>query len=126
MVARKILQIEREGKCMLRYRIESSITISVEILNDYIVWAMANWDKEKQKYAVTMYLQRNDVDLLDKMEQLNYEIESDRQSIKSDLCKMITYLLDNNRFDLFINRYEYQMKCFDKGNELLESETKNV
>ena len=111
---------------MLRYRIESSITISVEILNDYIVWAMANWDKEKQKYAVTMYLQRNDVDLLDKMEQLNYEIESDRQSIKSDLCKMITYLLDNNRFDLFINRYEYQMKCFDKGNELLESETKNV
>ena len=111
---------------MLKYRIESSITISVEISNDYIVWAMANWDKENQKYAVTMYLQRNDVDLLDKMEQLNCEIESDRKSIKSDLCKMITYLLDNNKFDSFINRYEYQMQCFDKGNELLEKENNNV
>lgn len=111
---------------MLKYRIESSITISVEISNDYIVWAMANWDKENKKYAVTMYLQRNDVDLLDKMEQLNCEIESDRQSIKSDLCKMITYLLDNNKFDSFINRYEYQMRCFDKGNELVEKENNNV
>lgn len=111
---------------MLRYNVEASITISVELNKEYKVWLMANWNKDDQKYNVTMYLQRNDIDLLDKMDELTCKIESDRQSIKSDLCKMVSYLAEKNNFDQYITRYEYQMKCFDKGNELLESEAKNV
>lgn len=111
---------------MLRYKIESSITISVEITNEYTVWAMANWNKETEKYKVKLYLKRNDIDLLDRMEHFDCEIESDRQSIKLDLCNLITYLFENNNFEQFIERYEYQMQCFDKGNELLEKENRNV
>lgn len=123
-VVEKILKGEIRN--MLRYNVEASITISVELNNEYKVWLMANWNKDDQKYNVIMYLQRNDIDLLDKMDELTRDIESDRQSIKSDLCKMVSYLAEKNNFDQYIKRYEYQMQCFDKGNELLESESNNV
>ncbi len=108
---------------MLRYKNFATTTISVDLMNDYSVIAMANWNNATKKYNVTFYIKRNDIDMLDLIERVeNLEFDSDIKSIKSDISTYITTLLTEGFFDYYIKRYEYEQKCFDKGNELFEQE----
>lgn len=108
---------------MLRYENIATVTISVDLKNDYNIIAMANWNKDKSNYNVTLYIKRNDIDILDLIEkQENVEFDSDTKSIRTDIAKYITTLLTEGFFTYYINRYEYEQKCFDKGNELFEKE----
>lgn len=108
---------------MLKYENMANLTISVNLQNDYSVIAMADWNKKNKNYNVTFYLKRDDINILDLMEkQENVEFNSNLKSIKTDVAKYITNLLTDGFFKYYIERYEYEQKCFDKGNEFYESE----
>ena len=42
--------------------------------------------------------------------------------INKAILKHVATLLSDGFFDYYINRYEYEMKCFDVGNNLAEKE----
>lgn len=108
---------------MFKYENESTGDISVQITNDYKVYAMQKWDNEQKKYFVTLWLKRSDIGLLDKMEKAeNIEFESEIKTIKTDISKHITRLYEENFFNYYINRYEEMLKCFDIGSEILDKE----
>ena len=108
---------------MLRYENVATTVISVDLQNDYKVIAMANWNNKIKKYFVTLYIKRRDIDMLDLIEeQENVEFDSDMKSIRTDIVKFITALLTDGFFAKYIERYEYEMECFDRGNELFEKE----
>lgn len=43
-------------------------------------------------------------------------------TIMAVILKQISMFLEEGFFDYYIQRYEYEMKCFDIGNDLTDSE----
>ncbi len=108
---------------MLRYETKANITVSIDLQNSYTVIAMTKWDNEKKKYFTTLLLHENSVEKWDLIEEAaNVEMESDMKSIKRDVAQYITDLHNDKFFKKYIERYEYELKCFDRGFEILESE----
>lgn len=109
---------------MLKYTNIATVGASVDLHNDYSVVTFANWNKENKCYEATFYIKRNDVNLLDlieRLEKVSFQ-NSELKSIRTDIANYITALLSDGFFNYYINRYEYEQKCFDKGNELFEKE----
>lgn len=125
-VAKITLKIEieeRRYESMLRYENIAYITISVNLQNDYSVLGMISRNMEEGQYHATLYIKRNDISILDLVEKAEDLIfESDAKSIKVDVTRKISALLDEGFFTYYINRYEYEQKCFDRGNDLFEME----
>lgn len=113
---------------MLKYTNIATVGISVDLYNNYSILAFANWNKENNCYEATFHIKRNDIDLLElieKLENVSFQ-NSDSRSIRTDIANYITTLLSDGFFDYYINRYEYEQKCFDKGNDMFEMERLDV
>lgn len=109
---------------MLKYKNIATIVTSIDLHNNYSIIAFGNWNKENNCYTVTFYIKRNDIDLLELIEKQENVLfnNSDMKSIRTDIANYVTTLLSDGFFNYYINRYEYEQKCFDKGNELFEVE----
>ena len=121
------LSTERKTK-MLKYTNIATVGISIGLHNDYSVLAFANWSKENNCYEVTLYIKRNDIDLLELIEKQENVlfVDSDAKSIRTDIADYVTTLLSQDFFTYYISRYEYEQNCFDKGNEFYEMESSYV
>lgn len=107
---------------MLRYKILGNSVISVNLNNGYSVIAISRWDSVEKIYRSTFYLKGDSYDTLDLIEtEEGIVVKADMKTLKVKLTKMITNLLIDGFFKHYIKRYEYMMKCFDKGNELFET-----
>lgn len=107
---------------MLRYKILGNSVISVKLNNGYSVIAISIWDKGEKVYRSTFYLKGDSYDTLDLIESKEgIVVKADMKTLKVELTKTITDLLTDGFFKHYIKRYEYMMKCFDKGNELFEA-----
>lgn len=115
---------------MLRYKILNRDTIEIDLENDYKVIALANWNSRTKKYYVTLMLREKSIDnwaLIEKAE--NIELRSNVKTIKKDMAQLVTDFFNKGAFTYYIERYEYELKCFDRGNTLFEKDrtgTKNV
>ena len=70
------------------------------------------------------YLKENTVDKWDLIEEAEtIEINTNHKFINSAILKQIDLYLSEGFFDKYIDRYEYELKCFDRGNDLFESES---
>lgn len=121
------IEIEKGIEKMLRYEIINRDTIEVDLQNDYKVIALARWNHKENKYYVTLMIHEQTVDnwsLIEKAERI--PLESDVKSIKKDMATLVTNLLTEGFFKKYIERYEYEMKCFDRGNELFEEERMGI
>ena len=106
---------------MLRFKNEG-ISISVKLPNtDYTIHMMAAYDKDNQIYNTKTYIERNDIYDLSLIND-DYKLESDSKNIKYDMANYITEQFNNGFFNYYIERYDYQQKCFEKGNEFYEDE----
>lgn len=111
---------------MLKYKILNRDTIEVNLENNYKIIALAHWDNIKKQYYVTLMIHEKSIDnwsLIEKAE--NMPIESDIKSIKRDMALLVTNLLTDGFFKYYIDRYEYELKCFEKGNAFFETERLN-
>lgn len=107
----------------LRYKHIGRSALSISLDNDYSVTVIANWSKQKDNFTITLYLQRDDVGMLSLIEEKeNIKFHSNVKSIYTDIAKYISQLYTEGFFEKYINRYEYELKCFDAGCEILEKE----
>ena len=67
-----------------------------------------------------LYLTRNDIDFLDKID--TYYLEGDKGTIKTVIVKFVEEKYNEGFFNYYIERIVYMLKCFDKGNEMFEDE----
>lgn len=94
--------------------------ITVDLHNGYTIIALIGKD-ESSNYDVELRLKANGVDkwdLIEKAEHLKFEPDI---SVHPTLLKMIGNYLKEGFFDYYIDRYEYELKCFDLGDELEEN-----
>lgn len=109
----------------MRYKKEG-IAISINLHNDYFIIAITNWNNENKKYYTTFYIKHKTVDILDKLEKfVNIECTTtSAKEINNEVADLIMKEFKTGSFDYYINRYDYEQKCFDRGHELFEDERK--
>lgn len=99
--------------------------------NDYSVECNYYFDDSAGKYALSLYLRRNDI--ADRMKISSKGIDTqyihgDKATIVENVCRVVHSLVtvadDNGEkfLDYYVKRYEYELECFDRGNEILEKE----
>lgn len=92
---------------------------------DYYAECMYRYIKSKEKYALSVRLYRYDID--DQMKISNQGIDTQyisgtKDTIEENICRVIHEMCVNKHFDDYVERYEYYLNCFDRGNELFEKE----
>ena len=106
-------------------------TITIELsyfgYENYIVECAYHFDKHEDKYALSMWLNRTDLEdrmmLSSKKVDTQY-ISGTRETIVENICRIVHHAatVENDNgvryFDYFVERYEYELACFDRGNEL--------
>lgn len=97
--------------------------------NGYSVYCNYVYNVEKDKYLLSMWLKRTDVDDLFQIAAQNIDtqyITSDRRKIKENICKIVEQATIADYFAPYIERFQYTYKCFEYGNEHFEQERLGV
>ena len=98
---------------------------------NYIAECTYYFDKREGKYSLSMWLNRDDIE--DRMRLASKKVDTQyisgtRETIIENICRIVhqaaTAANENGKkyFDRFVERYEYELKCFERGNELFEQE----
>ena len=94
----------------------------------YSVECQYQFDKEKEKYILSMWLKRNDISnrfRIDSQKIDNQYISGTRETIRSNICRIVEQACSSRYFDSFIHDFEKLYECFDKGFELLSKESES-
>ena len=114
---------------MLRY-FNKGYTIEINIPEEYgykgySVVCTYRYVKQERKYLLSMWLRRKDIGDKFKIESQEIDtqfIESEKEDINENICKIVEQAASTEFFNKCIESYEYTYKCFDKGDETFESE----
>lgn len=99
---------------------------------NYIIECNYYFDKEENKYALSMWMNYKGIE--DRMRLSSKKIDTQyisgtRETIVENICRVIhqaaTVANEENGeryFDYFVDRYEYELACFERGNDLFEQE----
>ena len=105
----------------------SNDVITIDLHNGYTVIAITGFNTENRVYTTTLFLKDNTVDTWKLIENAeNLEFHANDKTINSAILKKVSAFLEEGFFDYYIQRYEYEMNCFDVGNDLIESERLNA
>ena len=103
-----------------KYRNSNEI-ITIDLHNGYTVIAISTG--ENGSYITTLFLKENTIDTWKLIENAeNLEFHANQNTINSAILKQISTFLEEGFFDYYIQRYEYEMKCFDIGDEIKQKE----
>ena len=76
------------------------------------------------KYSLKMWLKRNDIDGKFGMvfEGIDEQLVSGTpQNIREHICRIVEQMVHNGYIDKFIDRFEFDMLCCEKGFEILNN-----
>ena len=101
----------------------SNEVITIDLHNEYTVIAVTGFDVETKTYITTLFLKENTIDTWKLIENAeNLEFHANHNAINSAILKQVSTFLQEGFFNYYIQRYEDEMKCFDKGNSIYEKE----
>ena len=102
----------------------SNDVITIDLHNGYSVIAITGFDVENRAYTTTLFLKENTIDTWKLVENAeNLEFHANQNTINSAILKKVSSFLEEGFFDYYIERCEYESKCFDIGNEIAEKES---
>ena len=97
--------------------------LTIDLHNNYTIIAIKIWNSDEHKYTVQLMLKENTVDKWDLIENAeSIEFNVDYKIINKAILKHVATLLSDGFFNYYIDRYEYELKCFDRGNSIIEKE----
>lgn len=95
--------------------------IIINLHNGYSIVAANGWDSIEKIYKVSLFLKDNEVDTLNLIEGAKaIEIKANYKTINSAILRHVSELLESGFFQTYIERAEYEQKCFDIGNMVIE------
>lgn len=101
----------------------SNDVITIDLHNGYVVIAISGYNKDEKYYTTTLFISEKSTDewhLINNPEKITFEV--DYKTINAVVLKYVSDCLEKGFFDYYIDRYDYELKCFDRGNELFEIE----
>lgn len=113
----------------ISYDVEGyTIRISLSQFSDdkkyrgYAASCTYKYDKKRDKYSLHMWLKHKSIDSKFKLEYEGIDkqyISGTIETIRHNICLIVQKMMENGLFDEYIDQFEDDMKCFDKGYELL-------
>ena len=101
----------------------SNDVIIIDLHNGYTVIAITGFNAENRVYTTTLFLKENTIDRWELIEMADkIEFRANQNTINSAVLKQVSTFLEEGFFAYYIQRYEYELKCFDIGNEIAEKE----
>lgn len=105
-------------------------TISISLTDfgykNYYVECMYRFVKSKDKYTLSMWLARKDIDERMKLASKKIDtqfIHGTKDTIMENVCRVVHQMCMSGNFDSYVEQYEYELKCFEVGNEMCEVES---
>lgn len=95
---------------------------------EYFVECTYRYDKEKEKYLLRMGLKPKNSDSRVKIEFNEIDtqyVPGTKENIEDHIDRIIEQAATSKFFDSYVEQFEYECKCFDIGNEILEKERIN-
>jgi len=127
--------INRTIKPVMKPR-HKGYTLEIDIsklgYKNYMVECSYHFDKTREKYLLSMWIKR--IDLEDRMNLSSKKVDTQyisgsRETIEENICRVVHQAATvaneesgERYFDYFVERYEYELACFERGNELMEQE----
>ena len=102
--------------------------LMIDLHNGYTIIAIKIWNKEKENYTVELRIKENTVDKWDLIDNRNnskpeeFVFGTNYRYINSAILKYVSQLFEEGFFDYYIERYNYEIKCLNRGNSLYEEE----
>lgn len=93
--------------------------ISIRLNECYTAIAMIGWNNDENKQTYSLYLKRDDIGLLDVMEEFKDVLIESQMETRLYVAGMVNKLNDDNVFDYYIERYETMVNAFDIGIEIV-------
>ena len=116
----------------IRYRDEGyAITIQLSQFNSdpmydgYAASCQYQYNKQKEKYSLRMWLMHKSFDGKFKLEFESIDtqyISGTRETIRGNICRVVDQMMKNGFFDEYIGWFEYDLECFRRGDEVLRVE----
>ena len=116
----------------IRYSNEGyTITVALSQFNDaqkykgYAASCQYKYNKQKEKYSLCMWLKHTSMDQKYRVEYDGIDtqyISGTQETIRENICRVVEVMMEQNHFDYFIDRYEFDMKCCEKGAEIMDAE----
>lgn len=100
----------------------SSEVITIDLHNGYTIMAISGFQKEEKIYITSLFISEKSTDEWRLITNpVHIKFEANYKTINSAILKYVSDCLADGRFDYEIEKYEYQLQCFEKGNEYFES-----
>ena len=101
-----------------------SLVLPKDTYKGYVVDCIYKFDKQTNKYKLSMWLRRLDIDdrlPISSQEISSQMITSDKDHIIEDIERIVEQAANTRFFDKYVGRYEYYVKCFNYGNNHYET-----
>ena len=95
--------------------------ITIDLHNDYTVIAIKSWNPEN--FSVEFHLKEKTTDMWQLIQDATTVCHADNRTINSAILKHVSTRFADGFYDYFIERYEYDLKCFDIGNNILSEDS---
>ena len=86
----------------------------------YQVYCTYYFDNTVDKYSLTMYLKRTDIDDLYWID--TQHISGDIDVIRNNIIRIVQYAATHKFYEKYIDQFEFTQKCCSKGYELFEEQ----
>ena len=102
--------------------------LMIDLHNGYTIIAIKIWNKEKENYTVELRIKENTVNKWDLIDNRNdskpeeFVFDTNYRYINSTILKKVSQLFEEGFFDYYIDRYNYEIKCLNRGNSFYEKE----
>lgn len=94
----------------------------IDLHNDYSVIAIKSYNPESHNYSVEFHIKERHTDVWNLIQDATTVFNADHKTINSAILKHVATLFADGFYDYFIERYEYDLKCAQIGNEALSED----
>ena len=94
--------------------------ITIDLHNNYTIVAIKSWNPEN--FSVEFHLKEKTTDMWQLIQNATTVFHADNRTINGVILKHVATRFADGFYDYFIERYEYDLKCFDIGNNALSED----
>ena len=87
-----------------------------------LVASIKSYNTDNHAYTVEFHLKEKTTDMWQLIQDATTTFNTDYKSINGAILKHVATLFADGFYDYFIERYEYDLKCFDIGNNALSED----
>lgn len=92
--------------------------LEIDLKDGYSIIAIKGWDNSSHCYNVEFMLHEKSIDKLELIETIKFYATP--ANINSAILKQTSVFLHKGFFEYYIKRFEYEGRCFNIGEELVE------